>query len=107
MNTLERLMQDEDGYIERKDGTAVSEMELIRMGQLKTIVVQNPCADIGEVLNKMAERNSSLIPNYANAYVASDFDGDTQHVRRDSETGSKKMYSVYAVQFYEFSKTQQ
>ena len=94
MEKLQKLIQDELGGLFRTDGNVVSEDHVARVGKLKTLVIQHPCVDISTVLDEMAQRNSLFIPKNAHAYVASDFNGDTQYIR------GEKALSVYAVQFY-------
>ena len=93
MNKLERLTQDEFGY--RQDGWRVFDGNIRPAGKIITITVPNPCLDISSVIDEFAARDSVLIPKNANAYVASDFNGDTQHLR------DGKPFSVYAIQFYQ------
>src|SRR3989344_5834114 len=98
MNKLERLMQDEDGTLYRDDGDLLSKDDAILVGKITTLVVANPCIDISRMIDEMTERKSVFIPKDANAYVASDFSGDTQHLRKIG--GYEKWYAVFAVQFY-------
>ncbi|HLC81384.1 MAG TPA: hypothetical protein VJH68_01890 [Candidatus Nanoarchaeia archaeon] len=100
MNKLERLMQDEDGTLYRDDGDLLSKDDAILVGKITTLVVANPCIDISRMIDEMTERKSVFIPEGANAYVASDFSGDTQHLRKSDLEGHEKFYSVFAVQFY-------
>ena len=97
MKNLEQLAQDDGGFPYKADetsGRAGERSGALLVGKPITIVVKNSCLDIRHVLDEMAERDSTLIPDVANAYVASDFNCDTQHLRRG------KAYSVYAIQFY-------
>jgi len=99
MNKLEKLTQDEDGTLHRADGRVLSPEYAIPKGKIRTLVEANP-ADISRVINEMTERKSLFIPEGANAYVSSDFSGDTQHLRKSDLEGHEKFYSVFAVQFY-------
>ncbi len=97
MTKLEQLTNDTMGFLYKADKTRLEEGEMtrvLRAGKPLPILVKNPCLDISSVLDEMAEQDSALIPDGANAYVASDFNPDTQHIREG------KAYSVYAVQFY-------
>ncbi len=93
--TLEKLTQDEEGNIIRADGEVMDTQFSWPVGKLITRVVENPSRDILEVVNEMVERNSPSIPKDATAYLASDFNCDTQGTR------DGKMTSVYAIQFYD------
>lgn len=102
MKKLERLSQDAMGFLHQADKTLLAEGEItrvLRTGKPIPILVQNPCLDLRKVLDEMAEQDSVSIPKDANAYVASDFNSDTQHIRGD-DTGIGKYFSVYAIQFY-------
>ena len=98
MDGLEKLTQGEDGAFYQADGRALSPEYVIPKGKIKTLVVENPCIDISSIIDEMAARKSVFVPKGANAYVASDFSGDTQHVRKSGL--HEKGYSVFAVQFY-------
>ena len=100
MNRLEKLTQDESGRLHRADGPAIGQGYAIPVGKIGTIIVAIPCLDISLVIDEMTERNSVCIPKGANAYVASDFSGDTQHLRKSDLKGHEKFYSVFAFQFY-------
>ena len=100
MEKLERLTQNESGLLHRADGQAIRHGYAIPVGKIGTIVVANPCLDISRVIDEMTERNSVCIPKGANAYVASDFSGDTQHLRKSDLEGHERFYSVFAFQFY-------
>ena len=54
---------------------------------------------MARISKDMAEQNHKYIPASANSYVASEFNHDTQHTRKNNQ-GSEKMFSVYAIQFY-------
>ncbi|MBP7708285.1 hypothetical protein KA107_01255 [Candidatus Pacearchaeota archaeon] len=97
---LERLTQDAAGTLHRAGGKVLFSSEVHHAGKIMPLVVLNPCNDISEVIDEMVKRDSTVIPAGANSYVVSDFCGDTQHVRESSEDGSKKLYSVFAIQFY-------
>jgi hypothetical protein len=97
MDKLDQLIQRPDGDLEFKN-KYVSRLQARQVCPLRTLVIRNP-ATVKETLDEMAEHNSAFIPKNANSYVASEFDGGTQHVRRD-DNGNEKMYSVYAIQFY-------
>jgi hypothetical protein len=98
MEKLEKLTQYEDGSLRGANGKLVSSDEISRRGKMIALVVVSP-QNIDSEIEKMAQRGSIVIPKDANAYVASDFSGDTQHIRKN-DSGQEKMYSVYAVQFY-------
>ena len=100
MEMLERLSQDEFGKLYRSDKQNIPLNDIIPVGKIKTIVEANPCIDISDVINKMSEQNSLFIPYGANSYVASDFNPDTQHLRKSNLEGDQKLYSVFAIQFY-------
>ena len=101
MEKLERLTQDESGLLHRADGKKLRPEFAYPKGKIKTIVLANPSSDdISSVINEMTERKSAFIPEGANAYVTSDFSGDTQHLRKSDLEGHGKFYSVYAIQFY-------
>ena len=100
MNKLERLAQDEDGILRQANGKVLSPEYAVPKGKIRTLVIANPCLDISKAIDKMTERKSVLIPNGANAYVTSDFSGETQHIRKSDSEKNGKNYSVFAVQFY-------
>ena len=99
MDKLEKLTQDESGILHRADGRELHPQCAVPKGKITTIVESNPC-DIDGVIAGMAERDSVVIPKGANAYVASDWNPDTQHLRKSNLEGDGKFYSVFAVQFY-------
>jgi hypothetical protein len=99
MKKLERLTQDRFGHIYNNEGEIINNSDLYMEGQIKTIVIEHPCLSISEKIEKMAENGSSFIPENANCYIASEFNPETQHVK-EKECGTKKFYSVHAVQFY-------
>ena len=99
MAKLQRLTQDELGRLFRADGSHVFKQDIELVDKIKTLVVQHPCLDISAVIDEMCERNSAFVPRDANSYVASDFNGDTQHVRKNPETNKENVFSVYAIQF--------
>lgn len=100
MDKLEKLIQDEGGRLYRKDNTLIRQGYAFPRGKITTLVVANPCIDISSVIDEMVERKSLFIPKDANSYLASDFSGDTQHLRKSNLEGDEKSYSVFAVQFY-------
>jgi hypothetical protein len=75
---------------------------LIPEGKPQPLVVQNPSneATLEKLIQDLFSRKSMFIPKDANACTISDFSGDTQH-KRDVD-GEEKMFSIYAVQFYQF-----
>lgn len=106
MERLEKLLQSNRGtiYSQNGDGStkhyAINQQAFPR-GRVQTLVVEHPCLDIRGVINEMSDRNSARIPQHANAYVTSEFNGDTQHIRIDENgSGKETMHSVYAIQFY-------
>jgi len=99
MEKLERLIQGRAGRLYQTNGTELHRGRSIPIGKICTLVVQNNTS-ISIAIDEMATRDSVLIPVEATAYIASDFSGDTQHVRRSNLKGEEKMYSVYALQFY-------
>jgi hypothetical protein len=96
MEKLEKLMQNEFGSFFRADEEKAVEY-VYPAGKIKSITIQNP-TDISSVIDEMAERNSAFIPKCANAYVASEFNADTQHLGKTGD--GEGFFSVYAVQFY-------
>ncbi len=99
MEQLERLTQGAFGDLHRADGTSLRKEQVEGVGRITTIVVPNPEINAASVIDGLAQRDSPLIPPRANAYVISDFNGDTQHIRKD-DAGQERMYATYAVQFY-------
>ncbi len=100
MNKLEKLTQDESGRLHRKNGDILNSKYLSLEGKIKTLVVANPGIDVSNEITKMAEAKSLFIPKGANAYVVSEFNPDTQHLRKSDLEGHEKLYSVFAVHFY-------
>jgi hypothetical protein len=100
MRELEKLSQDESGRLYRANGVVLHPEFAFPEGKIKTLVIANPCLDISDEINKMVETNSAFIPKRANAYISSDFSGDTQHLRKANLEGQQKFYCVFAVQFY-------
>ena len=94
MPTLQKLLQDDEGRLYHAAKTPVREAKVFRIGKLQTIVVKHPCLDINGEIEQLIARESPVIPKHANAYVASEFNSDTQHLR------GEKFHSVYAIQFY-------
>lgn len=86
--------------LSRADGRRLIPVDMVPVGKICTLVVANPCLDISNEIDKLTEGNSFIIPKGANAYVASDFSGDTQHIRKSDSGGREKLYCVFAVQFY-------
>lgn len=100
MRCLEKLTQDEFGTIHRGNGEQLPHLYVLPVGKIRTLVVANPVLDISDSIHALAENYPSSIPLEANAYVASDFSGDTQHLRKSTLEGNEKFYCVFAVQFY-------
>jgi hypothetical protein len=100
MATLEKLTQDESGELHRANGETIRAGYVHHVGKIRTLVVANPCLDISTEIDKMIQDYPLSIPRDANAYVVSDFSGDTQHLRKSDLEGDKKFYSVFAIQFY-------
>ena len=98
MEKLEKLTQDEEGILYKEGGEIVQRSYAVLTGKIKTLVVSHPCMDISKVIDGLVERESVFIPRDANAYVTSDFSGETQHIRKSK--GQEKFYSVFAIQFY-------
>ena len=102
---LQKLLQVPWGELYFDNGPKINLEDRIpplnsrQIDRIKTLVVRNPCLEIGAVIDEMVQQGSAFIPKSANAYVVSDFNGDTQQVRKDEE-GREHMFSVYAVQFY-------
>src|SRR3990167_5632677 len=92
MERLEKLTQDEDGMLYRENGEIVKRSYAMLMGKIRPLVVSHPCMDISKIIDEMAEKDSVSIPKGANAYITSDFSGDTQHLRRLD--GKEKFYFV-------------
>jgi len=95
MKKLEKLTQNKLGQLFLADGREIHDENIFRSGKIKTLVVEHPCLEISNVINEMFNKKSGFIPKEANAYVASDFSAETQHLKEN-----KKFYSVYAIQFY-------
>lgn len=100
MDKLEKLIQDESGALYRPDGRLIENEDIHPVGKIKTIIEANPCIDVSQIIDKRAEEFPSFVPYNANSYVASDFNPDTQHIRKSNLEGGEKFYSVYAIQFY-------
>jgi len=101
MEKLEKLTQGEFGLIRPPYYGSAPVDNAYVVDKIKTITVQHP-SDISSAIDEMAERDSVLIPKDANAYVASDFNPETQHIRK-TENG-EVFCSVYAIQFYNIYK---
>lgn len=97
MTKLQRLTQDDKGRLLRPDRSAVFQREFSLAGKIQTLTLQNG-ESVDSVINEMAERKSAWIPPEANAYIASDFNGSTQHLRIGGNF-FEHFFSVYAVQF--------
>jgi len=98
MKKLERLTQDESGCgYQIKDNQY--RFQLIPLEKLITFVVQNPSdsIELDKKVHEIAE-GIRFISQTANAYAVSEFNPDTQHIRKVG--GVDKIFSVYAVQFY-------
>jgi hypothetical protein len=101
MQKLEELTQENDStFFTNNNSRMLLNREVLPIGKIKTLVVEHPCLEISDVIDSMAKTNSKFIPDYANAYVVSDFSADTQHIRKSEACTEGKFYSVYAVQFY-------
>ena len=95
---LERLLQErgELSRLTKQDGSIPKFLSPV--GKIQTFVLSYD-KDIQQFLDGMAEQGSLFIPKTANAYVSSDFNPDTSHLR--GKCSRKKVaHSVYAVQFY-------
>ncbi len=90
---LEKLTQDEDGVLHGSNGEKCFPVPPIPIGPLTTLLVQN-LISVDSAIETSVKEKSGTVPVDANAYLASDFNRDTQFIR------NKKMFSVYAVQFY-------
>lgn len=99
MEKLEQLFQDEEGRFYHADKRPLWSIPL-PVGKIRTLTLENP-SDVPHSLDGMFKRKSSFIPERANAYVTSEFCGDTQHFRSSNLDVERKFYSVYAVQFYD------
>ena len=98
MIDLEKLTQDELGKFFHSDGREISFADLIPVGKIRTIVYEN-FLNISEILEEKAKRYPSFIPYGADSYIVSEFNCDSQHIKKDSK-GKEKAYSVFAIQFY-------
>lgn len=99
MDKLERLTQGAFSDLHRADGTSLRKEQVESVGKIMTITVPNPEINATIAIDRMAQENSPRIPSRANAYVISDFSGETQHIRKDND-GIERMYATYAIQFY-------
>lgn len=70
MEKLERLVQNGNDLSHSGSEYVIERVRSI--GKIITITVQHP-GEISDTIDEMAGRDSVLIPKYANAYVASDF----------------------------------
>jgi len=100
MEKLVELTQNKDGELFRKNNQPLLKDDFRCLGKLKTFVVENPCIDVSNEIDKRV--GSNFIPEYANAYVVSDFNPDAQGIRKTEN--DEKIFSVYAVQFYYVSE---
>jgi len=106
MEKLERLVLNDDGELCRSgnfypESKMPIPKDIIALaGAIKVLPVENPCLDISKIIDEMTERNSAFIPENANSYLASDFNPAAQYIKEDA-AGNKKIYSDYAIQFYE------
>lgn len=98
MKKLERLIQNENGEMSLSDGRKVFSENIIILGKIRTFVEKNPVIDISQVINKRAEEFPHFVPYEANCYIVSDFNPDTQYLRKPNS--NEESYSVYAIQFY-------
>lgn len=98
MANLEKLTQDAEGSISRIDESYISQRVIYRRGKMQTLVLQNP--ESPDSFIKNLSDDSAFIPSRANAYLASEFNPDTQHIRKPKEDKREKIFSVYAIQFY-------
>lgn len=99
MEKLEKLIQDGEAGIFYPNGNIIYSKEITPLGKIKTIVVKNPC-NIKEHIDELTARDSTIIPKNANAYLVSDWNPDTQHIRKDDSKNKGEIYSVFAIQFY-------
>nr|MBA4405632.1 hypothetical protein [Nanoarchaeum sp.] len=104
MEKLERLIQTESGRLHRWGNKIIAQRNVLLVGKITTLAVPSPCLDISEYMDELAHRDSAFIPTLANAYVASDFSCDTQHIRELKGLGVKKIYSIFAIQFYRINE---
>jgi hypothetical protein len=100
MDKLERLIQDEFGNVCKSNNFIIDKDKIVFVDKIKTIVIKNPVLEISNEIDKMAENNSECIPKYANSYIASEFNPDTQHLRKSKDRKSGNFYSAYAIQFF-------
>jgi hypothetical protein len=96
--TLTRLLQEEDKrFLKTKYGKIIDYGETVPMGKIRAVVFENP-VDIEKEIESYVKNYPSSVPKDANSYVVSDFNGGTQHVRKDGKE-KEHLYSVYAIQF--------
>ncbi len=95
----EKLLRLHHGFVE---DLKYSDKKILPKGRPRTLVVQNPSNDntLDNILQDLFEKKSWFIAKDANAYVASEFNVSTEHLR--NVDGEDKQFSVYAVQFYHF-----
>lgn len=92
MEKLERLIQDETGFIFGEDKKIILSKFLIPKGKLRTIVIRDVCLDISSFIENMREKKILNLPLYTNSYLASDINEEL----KKGEEGCL----IYAVQFY-------
>ena len=101
---LERLIQTEDkNYFLLREDIEIWAKNIQYIGKIKTLVAEHPCLDISNLIDKMTDDNSDFIPKMANAYVSSEFNPSTQHLKI-IPGGKEKFYSIYAIQFYKINR---
>ena len=98
--TLERIFQNSGGFFSTKEGKYIPSESVYPVSDIKMIVTTRLDSEKDEEIKERVKSGSSFIPKRANTYAFSDFDGATQHIREDLDTGESKMFRVYAVQFY-------
>ncbi len=97
MDKLEKLTQNNSGILHRSNGEKIPPQNAVTKGKIKTIVDSSPY-NIDELIKAMTKKDSIIIPEGANAYVVSDWNPDTQFIKK-TDFGSF-FRSVFAVQFY-------
>jgi len=93
MRKLEHLQEDEQGKLFRKDGKPFPNNYAYKVSRIKTLTMKTDCKT-QEVIDALTRSNSAFIPKDANAYIASDFNRCTDHLRGEDA------YTVLAFQFY-------
>lgn len=103
MKKLERLTQEEDGEFRIfPNGPLLNQSQVWHIGKIKTYITRE-CLGATLEIERMTPENSDFVPEGANSYVISDFNGMTQHLRPDLHGKGQINYAVYAVQFYRHS----